>query len=139
MCMILPCTYVYTRYALVCPYMVWNIPYKCMWYDSVHMYICGMSWYVCMFYVLWCTLWMKSVTMFSIYMHLIHQYRGKCFSCLIFLQFSHCTVEIWKKSRLIKNIGQDAYLQNFHAFEILWRISQVLLVQKYNLLDFFVF
>ena len=51
---------------------------------------------------------------------------GEIFSSFILLQFSHWTVEIWNLSKkYVKNERLDVHLQNFHTFDILWRISQV--------------
>ena len=72
-------------------------------------------------------------------MHIFHQHR---INFTHHLAFKHLVLELWmlKDERKEIKIGWlDTRAGNFYTFELLWRISQFLLVQNYYLLDHFVF
>ena len=71
------------------------------------------------------TVWMKILTMFSVYMHLPHHYKINLAHPSDFYRISLECGNLKDEQNKIKNEGLDAYLKNLHTIEIIWRISQV--------------
>ena len=76
------------------------------------------------------TVWMKSLTMFSGILHLLHHHNRNFAHLLAFkhLVIEYLNTKIWAKT--IKNEWLDTRPENLHTFEILWRISQVFIGPK---------